>query len=65
MSFAIGYSFFVAKIRYRLPIEPYILSLSVYGLRQTCSILAGQRIREEAVDGAMRGTTDAPFHPTE
>jgi hypothetical protein len=46
LSFAIGYSFFWGKTRYRLPVEPYILLLSAYGLRQTWSILAGQTIRE-------------------
>src|SRR5206468_1163944 len=39
LSFAIGYSFFVAKTRYRLPVEPYIIILSAYGLRHTWSIL--------------------------
>ena len=32
LSFAIGYSFFYAKVRYRIPIEPYIMILSAYGL---------------------------------
>lgn len=49
LSFAIGYSFFLGKIRYRLPVEPYILILSAYGLRQTWSVLAGQRAYKEAV----------------
>ena len=35
LSFAIGYSFFYAKTRYRIPIEPYIVILSAFGLRQT------------------------------
>ena len=34
LSFAIGYSLFVGKIRYRIPVEPYILILSAYGVRQ-------------------------------
>jgi 4-amino-4-deoxy-L-arabinose transferase-like glycosyltransferase len=45
LSFAIGYSFFWGKTRYRLPVEPYIILLSAYGLRQTWAILAGQTIR--------------------
>jgi 4-amino-4-deoxy-L-arabinose transferase-like glycosyltransferase len=45
LSFAVGYSFFFAKIRYRLPVEPYIIILSAYGLKQTWSILAEQRTR--------------------
>ena len=63
LSFAIGYSFFYAKIRYRIPVEPYIIILSAYGLRQMWSILAGQRAREEAVYVAMSGTTHATPPP--
>jgi 4-amino-4-deoxy-L-arabinose transferase-like glycosyltransferase len=40
LSFAIGYSFFWGKMRYRIPIEPYILILGAYGLRQTWGGLA-------------------------
>jgi hypothetical protein len=32
LSFAITYSIFWSKTRYRVPIEPYILILSAYGL---------------------------------
>jgi len=35
LSFAVGYSFFYAKTRYRFPVEPYIVILSAFGLRQT------------------------------
>jgi 4-amino-4-deoxy-L-arabinose transferase-like glycosyltransferase len=34
LSFAVGYSFFWGKMRYRIPIEPYIVILCAYGLRQ-------------------------------
>jgi hypothetical protein len=66
LSFAFGYSFFFAKTRYRLPVEPYIIILSAYGLRQTWSRLAGQRARRGgAVEGTMSGTThrDLGFSP--
>jgi 4-amino-4-deoxy-L-arabinose transferase-like glycosyltransferase len=43
MSFAIGYSFFWGKMRYRIPIEPYIIILSAYGLRQIWLVLVGHR----------------------
>jgi 4-amino-4-deoxy-L-arabinose transferase-like glycosyltransferase len=33
LSFAFGYSLFWGKMRYRLPIEPYIVILCAYGLR--------------------------------
>jgi 4-amino-4-deoxy-L-arabinose transferase-like glycosyltransferase len=46
LSFAFGYSLFVGKTRYRLPVEPYIILLSAYGLRHTWSMLAGQTMRE-------------------
>lgn len=32
LSFAVGYAFFVGRIRYRIPVEPYIIILSAYGL---------------------------------
>jgi 4-amino-4-deoxy-L-arabinose transferase-like glycosyltransferase len=43
MSFAIGYSFFWGKMRYRIPIEPYIIILSAYGLSQIWLVLVGHR----------------------
>jgi 4-amino-4-deoxy-L-arabinose transferase-like glycosyltransferase len=46
LSFALGYSLFFGKTRYRLPVEPYIIILSAYGLEQTWSLLAGKRSRE-------------------
>jgi 4-amino-4-deoxy-L-arabinose transferase-like glycosyltransferase len=51
LSFAIAYSFFFGKTRYRVPVEPFIIILSAYGLEQTWSLLAGQRLRER-----LRGT---------
>ncbi len=34
LSFAVGYSFFYAKTRYRIPVEPYIVIMSAYGLNR-------------------------------
>jgi 4-amino-4-deoxy-L-arabinose transferase-like glycosyltransferase len=39
LSFASVYSIFYAKTRYRVPIEPYIIILSAYGLSSTWSTL--------------------------
>lgn len=39
LSFAIGYSFFYARTRYRIPVEPYILILSAYGMAQVYGML--------------------------
>jgi len=35
LSFAVGYSFFVGRIRYRIPVEPYLIILSAYGIHGT------------------------------
>ena len=40
LSFAAGYAFFYGRVRYRIPIEPYILMLSAYGLTQMWAMLA-------------------------
>jgi 4-amino-4-deoxy-L-arabinose transferase-like glycosyltransferase len=39
-SFALGYSLFVGKIRYRIPVEPYIIILGAYGMTQTWQFLS-------------------------
>ena len=39
-SFAVGYAIFVGKLRYRIPVEPYIIILSAYGLAQTWEYLS-------------------------
>jgi 4-amino-4-deoxy-L-arabinose transferase-like glycosyltransferase len=41
LSFAIGYSLFFTKIRYRVPIEPYLVILGAYGLAQTWTAFSG------------------------
>jgi 4-amino-4-deoxy-L-arabinose transferase-like glycosyltransferase len=40
LSFAIGYSMFVGRTRYRIPIEPYLIILSAYGLKRFWDLLA-------------------------
>jgi 4-amino-4-deoxy-L-arabinose transferase-like glycosyltransferase len=40
LSFAVGYAFFVGRLRYRAPIEPYIIILSAYGISHVYSLLA-------------------------
>jgi 4-amino-4-deoxy-L-arabinose transferase-like glycosyltransferase len=40
LSFAVAYSFFYGKMRYRVPVEPYIIMLSAYGLRSVWLVLA-------------------------
>jgi 4-amino-4-deoxy-L-arabinose transferase-like glycosyltransferase len=44
LSFAIAYSFFFGKMRYRVPVEPYIIILSAYGLRSVWLTLAGRLV---------------------
>jgi len=40
LSFAAVYSIFYAKTRYRIPVEPYIIILSAYGLVETWRLVA-------------------------
>ncbi len=42
LSFAIGYSIFFTQMRYRIPIEPYIIILSAYGLKEMWAALASR-----------------------
>jgi 4-amino-4-deoxy-L-arabinose transferase-like glycosyltransferase len=42
LSFAVVYSIFVTRTRYRIPIEPYITILSAYGLKMAWSMLAAR-----------------------
>jgi hypothetical protein len=51
LSFAVGYSFFWGKMRYRIPIEPYIIILSAYGLRHIWLALARRSARETMPGG--------------
>jgi 4-amino-4-deoxy-L-arabinose transferase-like glycosyltransferase len=39
LSFAIGYALFVGKIRYRVPVEPYLIILSAYGIRAAYTMI--------------------------
>lgn len=52
LSFAVGYSLFHAKLRYRIPIEPYIVILCAYGLSTTW--------RAVVIRCTARGTVAAP-----
>jgi len=45
LSFAIGYSIFFTQMRYRIPIEPYIIILSAYGLRHMCAEFARRPLK--------------------
>jgi 4-amino-4-deoxy-L-arabinose transferase-like glycosyltransferase len=49
LSFALSYSFFWGKMRYRIPIEPYIIILCAYGLRQIWLALTGRPARDPVV----------------
>ena len=40
LSFAVVYSMFYTRTRYRIPIEPFIIILSAYGLKATWGLLA-------------------------
>jgi hypothetical protein len=42
MSFAVGYAFFWGKMRYRLPVEPYIIILSAYGLHAVYAMISAR-----------------------
>jgi len=42
LSFAVVYSMFVTRTRYRIPIEPYITILSAYGLKMAWSMVAAR-----------------------
>ena len=42
LSFAVIYSIFVTRTRYRIPIEPYITILSAYGLKMAWSMVAAR-----------------------
>jgi len=65
LSVAVGYSIFYTKTRYRIPIEPYIVILSAYGLRETWLALARRltygmapvkaEVKVEAGAGEVRG----------
>ena len=53
LSFAVGYAFFNGKIRYRVPVEPYLIILSAYGIHASlrddlCAFQIGRAI--ERVD---------------
>jgi hypothetical protein len=42
LSFAVGYAFFVGKIRYRIPVEPYLIVLSACGFDEAYRLLSAR-----------------------
>ena len=42
LSFAVGYAFFYGKMRYRIPVEPYIIILSAYGIHATYAMISAR-----------------------
>jgi 4-amino-4-deoxy-L-arabinose transferase-like glycosyltransferase len=42
LSFAVGYSFFVGKIRYRIPVEPCLIILSAYGVCKVYEMISAR-----------------------
>jgi len=58
LSFALTYAFFFGKMRYRVPIEPYIVVLNAYGLASTRLVLASdKRLIASAWSGRSRRST--------
>jgi hypothetical protein len=51
LSFAVAYSFFSTQVRYRIPIEPYIVILSAYGLKKSWDLLAARLAHRAPVEG--------------
>jgi 4-amino-4-deoxy-L-arabinose transferase-like glycosyltransferase len=42
LSFAAGYALLVGKIRYRIPVEPYLIILSAYGIHATYEMISAR-----------------------
>jgi 4-amino-4-deoxy-L-arabinose transferase-like glycosyltransferase len=42
LSFAVGYAFFSGKIRYRIPVEPYLIILSAYGINTAFAMISAR-----------------------
>jgi 4-amino-4-deoxy-L-arabinose transferase-like glycosyltransferase len=42
LSFAVSYGFFSGKIRYRIPVEPYIIILSAYGIYAAYAMISAR-----------------------
>ena len=42
LSFAVGYAFVSGKMRYRIPVEPYLIILSAYGIHATYAMLSAR-----------------------
>jgi 4-amino-4-deoxy-L-arabinose transferase-like glycosyltransferase len=53
LSFAVVYSIYYAKTRYRIPVEPYIAILSAYGIKKTWDGVAERFARREQVEAKV------------
>jgi 4-amino-4-deoxy-L-arabinose transferase-like glycosyltransferase len=42
LSFAVGYAFFYGKMRYRIPVEPYLIILSAYGMNAVYELISAR-----------------------
>ena len=51
LSFAVGYALFVGKLRYRIPVEPYLIILGAYGVHATCAMISA-RVKSVLVPSA-------------
>jgi 4-amino-4-deoxy-L-arabinose transferase-like glycosyltransferase len=57
LSFALGYAVSWGKIRYRVPVDPYIIMLSAWGMMYVWKILEERRhLRQCPHDDSTRGT---------
>ena len=57
LSFALGNAFFWGKIRYRIPVDPYIIMLSAWGMMYVWKILEERRHQMKySRDDSTRGT---------
>jgi 4-amino-4-deoxy-L-arabinose transferase-like glycosyltransferase len=54
LSFAAVYSIFYAKMRYRIPVEPYIIILSAYGIKKTWEVLKKFDVRGSKLEVEAR-----------
>jgi hypothetical protein len=57
LSFALGYAVSWGKIRYRIPVDPYIIMLSAWGMTYAWKFLEERRhLMKSSRDDSTRGT---------
>jgi hypothetical protein len=66
LSFALVYSLFYTKTRYRIPIEPYIIILSAYGIKKAWNLVAarfvcGQVEAKVKLEAQVKGVQGSRF----